>query len=533
MDDLTNHLLEEHRKGTIDRRELLRWAAVLGLSLPLLDAGRAVAAPASRGRAAAPVKGGTLRLVTSTPSSIEPPKLNDIAGPAVVQLVCNYLIKLDLKGRLVPDLAISWKTSDSGKTWTVKLRTGVKFNNGQPFTAKDVAATFDRLVDPKQASTAKSALPFLSKGQTQVMDDHTVVFHLSRAVVDFPYYISIATYQAAILPASWPGNFAQNPIGTGPFKLVSYQPGQRASYVRNTNYWEPGLPYLDKVELLLGLDAQAQVTALIGGSADMQVGTQSEGLPVLRASSDIKIFSADTSAYDEVAMRVDRAPFTDKRVRQALAYCLDRPAIVQTVLKGAGRPANDNVVFPVFPLWTSNGQRTQNYPKAKALLAAAGHPGGFKINLLTTPDALDLKPLAIVLGQQLAPAGIQVTINLEPGGTYYNTDWVTVPFDIVDWAARPTPSQTLSIGYRSGAAYSSSHFANKQFDSLLDQLDSTLDMGKRKAITLQLANIMTDETPALIPYSLSAPRAMRKNVQGVVADPSNFVDLSRAYFGQS
>jgi len=131
------------------------------------------------------------------------------------------------------------------------------------------------------------------------------------------------------------------------------------------------------------------------------------------------------------------------------------------------------------------------------------------------------------------PAGIQVTIGLEPGGTYYNTDWVTVPFDVVDWAARPTPSQTLSIGYRSGAAYSSSHFANKQFDSLLDQLDSTLDVGKRKAITLQLENIMTDETPALIPYSLGAPRAMRKNVQGVVADPSNFVDLSRAYLGQS
>jgi peptide/nickel transport system substrate-binding protein len=314
---------------------------------------------------------------------------------------------------------------------------------------------------------------------------------------------------------------------------VSYQPQQRARYARNPTYWQSGLPYLDSVELLLGLDSQAQVTALLGGSADVQVGTQSDALPILRNSADIKVLNADTSGYDEVAMRVDRAPFTDKRVRQALAYCLDRKAIVSAVLKGAGRPANDNVVFPVFPLWTNNGLRTQNYPKAKALLSAAGHTNGLKLNLVTTPDAINLVPLATVLDQQFRPAGIQTNITLEPGSVYYNTDWVTVPFDVVDWAARPTPSQTLSIGYRSGVAYNSSHFANKTFDSLLDQLDSTLDFGKRKAIVLKLENIMTDETPALIPYSLGAPRAMRKNVQGVVADPSNFVDLSQAYLGSS
>ncbi|HWE62317.1 MAG TPA: ABC transporter substrate-binding protein [Chloroflexota bacterium] len=535
MDDLQQYLLEEHRKGTINRGELLRWAAVLGVALPLLDAQRALAGPARHNRVAAPVRGGTLRLVTTSPTSIEPPQLNDVAGPAVVQPVCDYLIKLDTHGNLVPDLALTWKTSDGGKTWVVTLRPNVKFNNGQPFTAKDVAATFDRLVDPKRASTAKSALPFLSKGNTEARDDLTVVFHLARAVVDFPYYISIATYQAAILPANWPGNFARNPIGTGPFKLVEYQSQQRARYQRNPSYWQAGLPYLDSVEVLLGLDAQSQVTALLGGSADAQVGTESASLPVLRASSGIKILNANTSGYDEVAMRVDQKPFIDKRVRQALAFCLDRPSIVKAVLNGAGQVANDNVVFSVFPLWTHNGQRKQDYARAKALLASAGHPHGFGITLVTTKDALNLVPLATVLQQQLQPVGIQVTISLQPGSTYYNTPgpWTESTFDIVDWAARPTPSQTLSIGYRSGAAYNSSHFANKSFDSLLDLLDSTLDFARRKAIVLQLENIMTDQTPALIPYSLGAPRAMRKNVQGLVADPSNFVDLSQTYLGSS
>lgn len=534
MDELQQYLLDEHRRGTIDRRELLRWAAILGLSLPLLDVERARAAsPAAR--SAAPVKGGTLRLVTTSPSSIEPPQLNDVAGPAVVQPVCDYLIKIDAHGNPAPVLALSWKTSDGGKTWTIKLRPNVKFNNGQPLTARDVAATFDRLVDPKQASTAKSALPFLAKGNTEARDDLTVVFHLDRQVVDFPYYISISTYQAAILPANWPGNFAKNPIGTGPFMLAQYQPQQRARYDRNPHYWQAGLPYLDHLEVLLGLTAQAQVTALLGGSADVQVGTESQSLPVLRGSPDIKILNAHTSGYDEVAMRVDQKPFTDKRVRQALAYCLDRPAIVKTVLNGAGAVANDNVVFRVFPLWSDIGQRTQDYAKAKALLKAAGYPNGFNIKLVTTPDALNLVPLATVLAQQVKAAGINVTIQTMPGSTYYNTPgpWTESTFDVVDWAARPTPGQLLSIGYRSGAAYNSSHFANKQFDSLLDQLDSTLDMAKRKAIVRQLATVMTDETPALVPYSLDAPRAMRKNVQGLVADPSNFVDVSKTYLGSS
>jgi len=127
-------------------------------------------------------------------------------------------------------------------------------------------------------------------------------------------------------------------------------------------------------------------------------------------------------------------------------------------------------------------------------------------------------------------AGINVKIKQEPGAVYYVNDWLQAPLTVTDWAHRPTPSQFLDTAYRTGAQWNASHWSNATFDRLMSELDATLDAGKRKAIARQIELLMTDAVPAIIPVFNDAPRAMRSNVQGVVADPSNFVDLSRAYF---
>src|SRR5919199_1101390 len=257
MEEQIQELQAAYGDGRIDRREFLKLSAVLGLAAPVVDLAAA--------RSAGPVRrGGTMKMATTSPPTIEPPALIDAPRIALGQLVGEYLVTVDDKLHLHPQLATSWKPSESFKTWTVHLRQGVKFHNGQLMTADDVVATFKRLVNPRGSSSALSSLTFLKMEGVRKVDRFTVAFHLERPVADFPYYLN--TYQAVILPADWPGHFGKNPIGTGPFKLVEYVPKQRARYVKNPAYWQKGLPYLDGAEITLGLSTDGQVTALLGGS---------------------------------------------------------------------------------------------------------------------------------------------------------------------------------------------------------------------------------------------------------------------------
>jgi peptide/nickel transport system substrate-binding protein len=521
MEEQIQELQAAYGDGRIDRREFLKWSAVLGLAAPFVDLAAA--------RAAGPVRrGGTMKLATAAPTTIEPPALIDAPGIAVVQLVGEYLVTVDDKLHLHPQLATSWKPSENFKTWTVHVRQGVKFHNGHMMTADDVVATFKRLVNPRGSSSALSSLTFLKMEGVRKVDQFTVAFHLERPVADFPYYLN--TYQAVILPANWPGHFGKNPIGTGPFKLVEYVPKQRARYVKNPDYWQKGLPYLDGAEITLGLSTDGQVTALLGGSADVLVSTPATALPALRGNSNVKVLTARSSYHNGIFMRTDKAPFTDKRVRQAMALCLNRPDIVKTVEQGLGVIGDDNVIAPAFPLYSPIAQRVQDYARARALLRAAGHPNGFSITLTTASDTAGLLPLATVAQAMWKPAGIKVKIKSEPGSVYYVNDWLQAPLTVTEWTHRPTPSQFLDTAYRTGAQWNASHWSNATFDRLTRDLDATLDSSKRKAIARQIELLMKDAVPAIIPVFNDAPRAMRSNVQGVVADPSNFVDLSRAYF---
>jgi peptide/nickel transport system substrate-binding protein len=213
-----------------------------------------------------------------------------------------------------------------------------------------------------------------------------------------------------------------------------------------------------------------------------------------------------------------------------MALCLNRPDIVKSVEQGLGVIGDDNVIAPLFPLYSPIAQRVQDYAKARALLHAAGYPHGFSITLTTASDTAGLVPLATVAQQMWKPAGITVKIKQEPGAAYYVNEWLQAPLTVTDWAHRPTPSQFLDTAYRTGAQWNASHWSNPTFDRLTSELDATLAFSKRKAIARQIELLMHDAVPAIITVFNDAPRALRANVQGVVADPSSYVDLSRAYF---
>jgi peptide/nickel transport system substrate-binding protein len=231
-------------------------------------------------------------------------------------------------------------------------------------------------------------------------------------------------------------------------------------------------------------------------------------------------------------MRVDKAPFDNKSVRQAIAYSLDRPAILQALFNGKGLLGNDNVFCSLYPIGVSVPQRAMDIAKAKQLLSDAGLASGLKVTLVAE-EYLEVPQYAQIIQQQCKQAGITVNIQLQSQTQYYGKDqsapWLTVPFGITDWAARAIPSQFFMPMLTSKGIWNSSHWSNSQFDSLAQQYDATLDEAKRKDIGTQMATLQTEETPIIIAYWIEVLRATTAKVGGVEANGAEYLDLTKAF----
>lgn len=524
-----DQLVEAVERNEISRAEFFKRAAGAGIGL---SAASAVLAEVAAGALAAtpsahavtPKRGGTLRVAVTPPSyPIDPHKSGDPGARATFMPTIDYLVRVRPNLAIAPELATSWSSKDA-RVWTVKLRRGVKFHHGKPFTADDVVATFDRLVDPKSGSEAVSAFAsFLQKGGTKKIDDYTVRFELTRPVSGFPY--SLYTYQAAILPADYTGDFSKKPVGTGPFKLAKYTPKQGAEYVRNPNYWKRGLPYLDAVKIVYFEDVGAQANALQSGTVDLMLNVALDTIDTLKAGGGIKLLAASSSSHAQLGMRVDRKPFNDKRVRQALALTLDRGKIVKQLFGGLADIGNDHLIAPVYPLarYVKVPQRKRDIAKAKQLLAAAGYPNGVDVEL-RTHNLFSMPQYAQVLQQMAKDGGIRVKLRVEPDDIYYQ-HWNTAPFAMEAWIHRPWPSQLLNLAYSCKAPWNVPHMCNKRFDALVTKFDATVEQRQLRKIATDIAALMQDETPAIIGYFYKTTRAVRSRVQGHQGDPTDYLDL--------
>jgi peptide/nickel transport system substrate-binding protein len=216
-------------------------------------------------------------------------------------------------------------------------------------TADDVVASIDRLADPANGSNALSAFRgVLSKGGARKVDDMTVAFHLDGPNGNFPYYVSSDNYNAIIIPADYKGDFEKTFPGTGPFRIEKYTPKVGASFVRNPDYWG-GQVMPERTEFSFYADQQPQILALLGGQVDVVQQVVVQGAQGLFDNPAAKIIRLKSNAHRQVHMRCDTGPFADKRVRQALALTLDRPAIVRGLFRGMSDLGNDSPFSPLYP----------------------------------------------------------------------------------------------------------------------------------------------------------------------------------------
>jgi peptide/nickel transport system substrate-binding protein len=546
--DIGNHIIDEYAAGRISRRDFIRRGSVVGISLPVLGAvisacgssGSPSSSPSSSAPAGKP--GATIKVGVIVPAAaINPLTIADQGGLNMLGQAGEYLVFSDQHLTLQPQLATSWSPNATADVWTFKIRQGVKFHDGSPLTADDVVYTYKLQTDPKSTSNALSAFGgVLTPSGVKKVDSSTVAFHLTAPNGNFPYLTSSDNYNMIILPNGYsPAKWEKSFIGTGPFVMKSYTPKVGASFTRNEQYWGPkALPAA--TEFTFYASQTPQILALTSGTLDL-VGqfSVSGGEQLLAPGAPYNIVRLKSSAHRELSMRADKAPFTDPRVRQAIALTIDRAAIVQALFKGYADLGNDSPFAPVFPSTnTSVSQRAQNITKAKSLLAAAGHSSGFSTQLIGN-NTLEIPQYGQIVAQAAKSIGVTISTKFEDSNTYYgkatfgNSDWLDATMSLVDYGHRSVPNVFLTaplqtINAKTGTgSWNAAHFNNSQYDKLSAQYVAAIDLGTQRSVAAQLEALLLEQTPIIFGYFYNYLAASAKNVNGIYPTAIGHIFLTK------
>jgi peptide/nickel transport system substrate-binding protein len=543
--DLENELIDEYNAGHLTRRELFQRGSALGVSLSLLAllGGRSEAFAAAM-RPTARKAGGTLRVGSpSADGSLEPPLLQSLGALAVDHLPGEQLVFADKNSVLHPQLATSWKASKDAKSWTFKIRQGVKFHDGTPMTVDDVVATFNRLLGPNSQALSSFNGVF-SPGGVHKVDNQTVRFDLDSANGFFPYLTSQMTYQAIILPASYqlpsdltkPGQWTSNMNGTGPFKLKSNNGAAGFSFVANPNYWG-GKPLIDAVEWSI-LDDQPRVTALESGQIDLAVQINYQGAQQLRGSQNV--IPLQTANHRYLNMNVNVKPFNDVRVRKAIALALNRPEIVKGLWGPYAQVGNDSPMWPGYVFTDKTvPQRHQDLAQAKALLKAAG---ATNLHLtLTCYRAFEMPDYAQRVAQALKKIGINCSVKVYTSTQYFAGNsfgakpplapWLSTNFGIVDYGHRPIPLTYLNAALRSHGVWNAARYHNKAFDTAINNFQAASSLTQQKHWARVIEETLLHDTPVIYAYFYNYIAATSKKVHNYVPDGISVVNLRGVSLG--
>ncbi len=530
--EIANHIIDEFAAGRLSRRDFVRRGTVVGISVPLLggiisacSSSSSTSAKSGSSATATGAPGAVIKAGIVTPTgAINPVTVADQGGLDMLGQTGEYLCLSGQNLQLKPVLATSWSPNSSANVWTFKIRQGVKFHNGAALTADDVVYSF-KLQTAKGASAASAFAGVLEPSGVVKVDDSTVAFHLQAPNGNFPYLVSSDNYNVIIIPNNYdPAKWQSSFVGTGPFKLGSYTPKSGATFTRNESYW--GTKALPSQTIFTFYDTQnPAILALTGGTIDVVGQFSVSGAQELLTGS-YNIIKLKSSAHRELSMRCDQAPFTDPRVRQAIALTLDRAGIVKALFKGYADIGNDSPFAPVYPSTnTSIAQRAQNISQAKSLLSAAGHPSGFSTQLITE-NLLEIPEYAQIVAQSAAQIGVKINLKVESSSAYYgkatfgNSDWLDGTMSLVDYGHRSVPNAFLTSALetpppKGNGVWNAAHFANASYDKLAAQYVAASDLSTQRSIAGQMETLLLAQTPVIFGYFYNYLTATASGVTGV------------------
>ena len=502
-------LVEKTIKGGFSRRDVLKLMAVTGVSLV---AAQNLLFTGKEAMADTPKKGGSVRMASNLhgpDDQLDPPLFTSTIDYTRGRATYNSLVQHNNDLTTRGELAETIEPNADASEWTLKLRKGVVFHDGTPFTADDVVYSMNRHMGEDSTSVIKSVLASIQEWKK--VNSHEVQCILNTPNSDLPTLLGL--FQTKIVKNGTTGDG----IGTGPFVLDSFEPGVKSVHSRNENYWREGAN-LDAIEITAITDQVARVNALIAGDVQMINQVDPQAFRQVEEADGVTLLSTPAAVQLGICVLKNAEPGMNDDFVKGMQYIQDRERVVKRILKGKGTVANDTPVSGAHgPDFCSElPQREFDPDKAKFHFEKSGYTTA---ELYVAPVASGIEETCLLAQANCAKIRFNLQLKKVPTDGYWGAVWMREPINVVTWNMRPTAQSQMAIQFGPGAAWNDTYWHNERMGELLNGVLSVTDPTKRHEMMCEMQTLIHNGSGMVIPAFTNINDGVASNIMGMPTVP--------------